>query len=127
MRYVLGTPLVWSEELSRYLFIWVCYLGWVFATRSGTHIRISAFFNVLPLSLQKGVAVVNNILVLIFALVLGWLGYQMVLKNLDIPTITLFFTYAFVYLAVPVMNFFIVLQVIFKLLKGKEKNGGALP
>jgi len=126
MRYVLGAPLVWSEELARYLFIWISYLGWVFATRSGTHIRISAFFNVLPLPLRKGVAAVNQMLVVIFALVLGWLGYRMVLMNLDVPAVTLFFTYAFVYLSVPVMNFFIALQAILNLLKGAEEKGGTL-
>ena len=25
-------PLVWSEELARYLFIWVSFIGWVIAT-----------------------------------------------------------------------------------------------
>ena len=26
-------PLVWSDELARYLFIWVCFLGWIIASR----------------------------------------------------------------------------------------------
>lgn len=116
MRYVLGSPLVWSEELARYLFIWVSYLGWVFATRGGTHIRISAFFNTLPRRVQRGVRIGNQFLILVFALVLGWLGYQMVLKNLDVSTITLFFPYSVVYLVVPIASILIVFQTVYDLL-----------
>lgn len=115
MRYVLGSPLVWSEELARYLFIWVSYLGWVFASRGGTHIRISAFFNTLPPQVQRRVRIGNQFLILVFALVLGWLGYQMVLKNLDVPTITLFFPYSVVYLVVPIASILIVFQTVYDL------------
>ena len=34
-------PLVWSEELARYLFIWVAFLGWVVATERRSHIAIT--------------------------------------------------------------------------------------
>ena len=27
-------PLVWSEELARYVFIWVSFVGWVIASRT---------------------------------------------------------------------------------------------
>ena len=37
MRYVLNRPLVWSEELIRYAFVWICYLGWVLGTRNRSH------------------------------------------------------------------------------------------
>jgi len=125
MRYVLGSPLVWSEELARYLFIWVSYLGWVFASRGGTHIRISAFFDALPPPLQRGVRIVNQFLIIVFALVLGWLGYQMVLKNLDVPTITLFFTYSVVYLVVPIASILIVFQTVYDLLHPRNEGGKA--
>ncbi|MFQ3620414.1 MAG: TRAP transporter small permease [Spirochaetales bacterium] len=121
MRYVLGSPLVWSEELARYVFIWVSYLGWVFACRSNTHIRISALFDLLSPPVKGIIEKINYALILGFALVLGWLGFRMVLKNLDVPTITLFFTYAFVYLAVPLTCLLIVFETLGKLfLKGKQ-------
>ena len=33
MRYVMGASLSWSEELARYLFIWLIYLGISFGAR----------------------------------------------------------------------------------------------
>ena len=28
LRYVFDRPLVWSDELARYLFVWCAFLGW---------------------------------------------------------------------------------------------------
>ncbi|MCX7788542.1 MAG: TRAP transporter small permease [Spirochaetes bacterium] len=122
MRYVLGSPLVWSEELARYLFIWVSYLGWVYASRGGTHIQISAFFESLPPLIRRWIWIAHQILILVFAVVLGWLGYRMVLKNLDVPTVTLFFTYSVVYLAVPISSLMIVFQTIYDLIHPRKKG-----
>ena len=31
LRYGFDSPLVWSDELARYLFVWCAFLGWVIA------------------------------------------------------------------------------------------------
>jgi TRAP-type C4-dicarboxylate transport system permease small subunit len=36
-RYVLGDPLIWSEEAARYLFVWVSMIGAALAIREGGH------------------------------------------------------------------------------------------
>ena len=41
-RWVLKAPLTWSEEAIRLIYVWICYLGWVIAERSGGHIKITA-------------------------------------------------------------------------------------
>ncbi len=40
-RYVLRSPLVWSDELATILFLWLAMLGSVVAYRRGEHIRLS--------------------------------------------------------------------------------------
>ncbi len=40
-RYVLKSPLVWSDELATILFLWLAMLGSVVAYRRGEHIRLS--------------------------------------------------------------------------------------
>ena len=39
-RYFLGEPLVWSDELARYLFVWASFLGWIIAARRRSHLAI---------------------------------------------------------------------------------------
>jgi tripartite ATP-independent transporter DctM subunit len=41
-RYVLGNPLVWSDELATTVFLWLAMLGSVVAYRRGEHISLSA-------------------------------------------------------------------------------------
>jgi TRAP-type C4-dicarboxylate transport system permease small subunit len=124
MRYVLGSPLVWSEELARYLFVWVSFIGWVFATRSGSHIRIGAIFDLLPALARRVIGAGNTILVFVFAASLGLLGFQMALKTLDVPTVTLFFPYALVYFIVPVSCVFIAFYAAVALVTGRDEKGG---
>jgi tripartite ATP-independent transporter DctM subunit len=42
-RYVLQTPITWSDELASILFLWLAMLGSVVALRRGEHMRMTAF------------------------------------------------------------------------------------
>jgi TRAP-type C4-dicarboxylate transport system permease small subunit len=48
MRFALSSSLAWTEELSRYSFIWSVYMGGVLAVKHSQHVRITAQFLVLP-------------------------------------------------------------------------------
>lgn len=41
-RYILGSSLVWSEELGRFLFIWSVWVGCSLAMRADRHLRVTA-------------------------------------------------------------------------------------
>ena len=73
-RYVLGSPLVWSEELSRFIFIWVSLVGWTQAVRSGTHIRITFFEERLPEPIRKALHFLFHLGSILFLCTLTWLG-----------------------------------------------------
>ena len=40
-RYVFDAPLIWSDELATFLFLWLCMLGAVVALRRGGHMRLT--------------------------------------------------------------------------------------
>lgn len=40
LRYGFDRPLVWSDELARYLFVWCAFLGWIVAARRRSHLAI---------------------------------------------------------------------------------------
>ena len=126
MRYFLNSPLVWSEEFARYLFMWISLIGWVFAVRSGTHIRISIVADNLPVRVRKILDIINFLLTLVFSGVMFWYGVVLVGKNLDVPTITLFFTYSAVYAAVPFSMAFLVFYSVLRLISGEGTTGGTI-
>lgn len=112
MRYMFDDPLIWSEELSRYLFIWIALLGWTLASRNHTHITVRLFVDMLPRRVRPLAEAANAFLVLAFAGVLFWLGIELVVVSTDVPTITLFFNFAVIYAAVPVTAAVIVLHCV---------------
>ena len=42
MRYVVGASLSWSEELARYVFIWLVYIGISYAVQMKAHVKVEA-------------------------------------------------------------------------------------
>ena len=60
-RYILNAPLIWSEELARYLLVWVTFLGINYGLRHRAHIEMEYFFTKFPRSLQRVVPIVTQI------------------------------------------------------------------
>lgn len=62
-------PLIWSEELARYTFIWVCFLGWVISTQKKSHIRISFVTDRAGPRLKLFLGLFADLAVIAFALI----------------------------------------------------------
>src|SRR6476661_3924881 len=68
---------IWTEELSRFLFIWMVMLGAMIGVREGTHFDV----DIWPELSERSAAIlriVSNVFVLIFALVFAWWGIRFV-------------------------------------------------
>ena len=111
-RYVLNSPLVWSEELSRYIFIWISFLGWTLATRHNTHIRVEFLLKSLPRGIRFIIEVITRLIIIFFIGMLIYLGIRMAVRSVDVPTVTLFFTYAYIYAIVPIASAIILFYTI---------------
>ncbi|WP_152655616.1 TRAP transporter small permease [Oceanobacillus sp. CFH 90083] len=80
MRYVFDNSLTWSEELARYMFIWLIYIGVSYAVKEKRHLGVDA---ITMLFQEKGklmIALLANVLFLIFALVMTYFGLDIVLR-----------------------------------------------
>jgi len=111
-RYVLNTPLTWTEELARYLFIWACYLGAPVATRRGNHVTIMFVLERLPRSLSRIVALGIQAVSLVFFLQLAILGAVLAVRSHSVEAITLPIPWSLIYLAVPVSGILMILQTV---------------
>jgi TRAP-type C4-dicarboxylate transport system permease small subunit len=120
-RYFLLSPLVWSEELSRAVFIWVSLMGWVLATRNGSHIRITFFANRLPAPLERALAVFMQLMTVAFLVVLGVYGSIMTWRTLGRSLITIpSVPIGLLYLSLPVTALLGVFYNIFDLVAGRK-------
>ena len=68
---------IWTEELSRFLFIWMVMLGAMIGIREHTHFEVDVWptLGPRPTALLR---IVSNCFVLIFAAVFLWWGIQFV-------------------------------------------------
>jgi TRAP-type C4-dicarboxylate transport system permease small subunit len=94
-------PLVWSEELARYVFTWVAFLGWVIATDRRSHIAIAQGVERAGPRLKRALLLFNDGLTLLLMAVLLWQGVRLVNNNLDIEAVSLPLSIGLVYAAVP--------------------------
>ena len=64
LRYVFNSGLTWSEEMSRFLFVWMVFLGAIAALKDKMHLGVDIVVNALPKGLQKVVFLISNAIVL---------------------------------------------------------------
>lgn len=64
LRYVFNSGLTWSEEVSRYFFVWLVFLGAVSALKDKMHLGVDLVVKALPKRMQKVVFVISNGIVL---------------------------------------------------------------
>ena len=102
LRYVFNSPLTWSEELARYLFIWCAFLGWIIASRKGSHLAMTFVAERLPPRVQAAVTVGIQIATIYFAWILGTRGARLVANNWDVENVAVPFNLGVVYLIEPV-------------------------
>jgi TRAP-type C4-dicarboxylate transport system permease small subunit len=65
-RFALDAPLIWSEELSRLLIVWITFIGAAVVCWDGRHLNVDVGFELLPLSLKRGVRIFNALVACIF-------------------------------------------------------------
>ena len=46
-RYIFNSPISWTEEMARILFVWICFMGTFLALKTKGHIAIETLLNTL--------------------------------------------------------------------------------
>lgn len=104
-RWVLNSPITWSEELIQLTYVWICYLGWAIATRKDSHIRITVVMNALPKNAQKYLQIFCHILVILFSVLMVKYGINLIGVGAKRTAVSMtWLNYATVYAMGPLMN-----------------------
>lgn len=69
------TTLPWAGELSRYLFVWMVYLGISYCIKERRHLRVTAFVDLLPLRGRKVASVFSDVIFLVYSVLVAYYGY----------------------------------------------------
>ena len=68
-RYVIKGSLPWSEELARYLMVWITFVGASIGVKKGAHVGIEALVIALPKKVQTIAKYLGIIISIIFCIV----------------------------------------------------------
>jgi TRAP-type C4-dicarboxylate transport system permease small subunit len=112
-RYILGLPLAWTEELARYCFVWAVFIGASQVMRYREHIAITLVTDMMPRRVQQAVALVMNLLMIVFLCVLVWQGWIVSSKVAPLSSIALDVSMAAVYLPLPIAAAVMIVRLVF--------------
>jgi TRAP-type C4-dicarboxylate transport system permease small subunit len=101
-RYSLNMPLVWSEELSRYLLVWITFLGINFGIRRNKHIKMEIVFNLIPPNFQTIAAVGTQIFIILTILYFLGGAVRFVAAQKNIGSSAMQVNMGLVYMVIPI-------------------------
>lgn len=125
-RYVFNAPLAWSDELVRYLLVWITFIGAGLAIRYSKLIRLDLIFNIFPLSdrverIIRGIAMLLTITFCLIILFYSWEILQIVHKqkssSMKIPM-------SIPYSAIPIGSLIMIINVFVVWLEGDKNSVG---
>jgi TRAP-type transport system small permease protein len=83
LRYAFNTGITVSEEVARWLFVWMTFVGAVIALRRHAHLGMDSLVSRLPTGAKKACFLVSNLLILYALWLLLYGSWQQTLINLD--------------------------------------------
>lgn len=85
MRFVFNNSLVWSEELGKFIFVWLSWLGISIGHRRKEHIKITLFVDMLPYKAQKVLEALSEIILILICGITLYYSVQMMGIQMKIP------------------------------------------
>lgn len=114
-RLLISRSLPWTEELSRFTFIWFCFLGSVITLKKGKHLGIEIFYRKIPDKAKK----YYNIFIYLFTILFGYIitryGYEMIKLTMYQRSPILRWPMAYVYAALPVTGVLYILYTVYNI------------
>ncbi len=121
-RYILHSPSSYTEEIARFLLIWIGVLGAAYASGQQEHLAI----NILPPKLDEKnrirLRVFINLLIMLFCLVVLIIGGgNLVYMNYDLgqTSAALNLPLSFVYLVVPISGILVIVYKVNEIINAK--------
>jgi TRAP-type C4-dicarboxylate transport system permease small subunit len=122
LRYGFNSGITVSEELSRWLFVWMTFLGSVVALRNHAHLGTDALVSRLPPAGKKACYVLAHLLMLYMCWLMGRGGWQQTVINYGTTSAVMEASMAWFYVSGVVfaaLAGLIILHELYKLLAGR--------
>lgn len=118
-RYVFNSPLSWSEEMARYIHVWLILITSPICIRKGRHLKLDFLSHSLPFKYKKPLKIIIDLLVVMFYLyimvIYGWKTVIVNFGSQNSPAMQI--PMYLIYLALPISGLLMILENLISLLK----------
>jgi len=111
-RYLFRSPFYFTEELSKYCFIWMVMICAAIGIRKGSHTQVTYFTSFLPYRILLLLDILRNIAILVFLGFLIYYGIFLAMKTIDVRTAALRLPWGIIYFSAPTSAVFMVIHTI---------------
>jgi len=122
-RYVFNFPLIWTEEIANFAFLWAVFMGSAAAARKHSHIVVDTLILLTPKLFQRVVGIATGSMVTAMLAVVTVVGLQYAYSQRNTSTEAIEMPVFWWALAVPTfstLTFFHTLRDLIKLVRGES-------
>lgn len=122
-RFVLDSPSSWSEELARFLMVWMGFLGGAVGLKYGTHLGLTLFLERIKNdNMKKAVEIIGHFLCIVMGAIIVYYGYVFMIEGKNQVAQSLGFKMLYVYTIVPFSGLVIILNSLELIYYSVKKN-----
>ncbi|MBT2583369.1 TRAP transporter small permease [Planococcus sp. ISL-109] len=122
-RFVLGSPLAWTEELARYSLIWLTFLGAAYAMSLRAHIGMEVFVNLFRTSGKKALYIVASLASLMFFLLMVIEGYSLAMQGMSQSSPVLRIPMGAIYMVIPISGAVLIINLAARFAQDFKSGG----
>lgn len=120
-RYVLGSALSWSFEISMALLTYITFFGSYLALRKGAHLKVDILVRRLPLRARGILFLANQGLIALIGWIMAYHGFRQVERFMGQTTTVLEISTAWYYAAVPIAGALMLLDATVSAINGTRR------
>ncbi len=111
-RFILQTPLAWSEDLAMLLYQWVVFVGAALGVKRMRHFGIELVVRQLPEHWRHRIELATPLVMLVVAVVMVVQGYNILTLNMNRIYSTMNLSYVWAFLPIPLGGLLIIAYLI---------------
>jgi len=121
-RFIIGVPSSFTDELARYIMIWIGILGAAYVSGRNMHVSIDVFAKRMNASNQKSMALIVRLLIIVSCtaiFIIGGSRLVYITHTLDQYSPALQLPLSIVYLVIPISGLLIVFYKVSDIIKSR--------
>lgn len=120
-RYVLNYSFSWTEEIGRYSFVYLTFIGAALCIRNEMNINLDLLIKRLPRSMSAILEMVVDISIIVFLVLLTYQGYLISLKTVKQVSAALHLPMVLFYISIPLGAVFMLVNMVRVFLKHRRQ------